>query len=67
MSEKEFEITIHADGNVEVHVKGFKGKSCLEAMKIFEEMLGEAKSVRHTSEYYEPEQEVAFRIEQKRS
>ena len=35
MPQREFEITIAPDGNVELHIKGYKGKSCLEAMKMF--------------------------------
>ena len=46
MPQREFEITIAPDGSVEVHVKGYKGKSCLEAMKIFEKVVGEMKSQR---------------------
>jgi hypothetical protein len=46
-----------------VHVKGYKGKSCLEAMKIFEQVVGEMKSQRETSEFYEPDEQVQFKIE----
>ena len=65
MPQREFEITIAPDGSVEVHVKGYKGKSCLEAMKIFEKVVGEMKSRRETSEFYEPDERVQFNIEQK--
>jgi len=65
MPQREFEITIAADGSVEVHVKGYKGKSCLEAMKIFEQVVGEMRSRRETSEFYEPDEHVQFNIEQK--
>ena len=64
MPQREFEITIAPDGSVEVHVKGYKGKSCLEAMKIFEQVVGEMKSQRETSEFYEPDEQVRFNIEQ---
>jgi len=40
----------------ELLVKGYKGKGCLEAMKLFEEIVGEAKLQRETSEFYEPEE-----------
>jgi len=53
MPQREFEITIAPDGSVELTVKGYKGKSCLEAMKIFEQVVGEMKSQRETSEFYE--------------
>ena len=36
-----------------------------EAMKLFEQIVGELKSRRETSEFYEPEEEVRYRIEQK--
>ena len=41
MPQREFDITIAPDGSVEIHVKGYRGKSCLEAMKIFEQVVGE--------------------------
>ena len=65
MPQREFEITIAPDGSVEVQVKGYKGKSCLEAMKIFEQVVGEMKSRRETSEFYEPDEHVQFNIEQR--
>ena len=65
MPEREFEITIGADGNVELHVKGYKGKSCLEAMRMFEEIVGELKTQRETSEFYEPEEVVRNHIERR--
>ena len=63
MPEREFHITISPDGSVELHVKGYKGKSCLEAMKQFEKLVGELKEQRETSEFYEPEEQVQYRIE----
>ncbi len=65
MPQREFDITIGPDGSVELHVKGFKGKGCLAAMKLFEEIVGEVKSQRETSEYYEPEEQVQFQIDQR--
>ena len=65
MSQREFEITIAPDGGVELHVKGFKGKSCLEVMKMFEQIVGELKSQRQTSEFYEPDEQVRFNIDQR--
>lgn len=64
MPEREFDITIGPDGSVELHVKGYKGKSCLEALKLFEQIVGELKSQQQTSEFYEPDEIVQFRIEQ---
>jgi len=65
MQQREFEITIGPDGAVEVHVRGYKGKRCLEAVKMFERIVGEMKSQRLTSEYYDPEEEVRYHIEQR--
>ena len=65
MALREFEISIAADGSVELHVKGYKGKACLEAAKVFEQIVGQVKSQRKTSEFYEPEEEVRYRIDQR--
>jgi len=65
MAQREFDITISSEGNVELHVKGFKGRSCLEAMKLFEQIVGEVKSQQETSEFYEPEEQVRYGIDQR--
>jgi len=65
MPQREFDITIGADGNVELHVKGYKGKGCLEAMKMFEKIVGALKSQRETSEFYEPDEQVRYNVDQR--
>lgn len=65
MAQREFNITIGADGSVEVHVKGYKGRSCTEAVKLFQQIVGEIKAEQKTSEFYEPEELVQFRIDQR--
>ncbi len=65
MPQREFDITIQPDGSVELHVKGYKGKSCLEAMRLFEQVVGQLQSQRATSELYEPDEVVQFRQEQR--
>ena len=65
MPQREFEITIGKTGEVELHVKGFKGKGCLEAVKMFEQIVGEMKAQQQTSEFYEPEELVQYRIDQR--
>ncbi len=65
MPEREFDITIGKNGEVELHVRGIKGRSCLDAVKMFEQMVGEMKAQEHTSEFYEPEEQVQFRIDQR--
>jgi invasion protein IalB len=64
MPQREFDITIGKTGEVELHVKGFKGKGCLAAVKIFEEIVGEMKAQQATSEFYEPEEQVQYRVDQ---
>jgi hypothetical protein len=63
MPSREFEITIAADGSVEVSVQGYKGKRCLEAMKIFQEVVGEMQSQKLTHEFYAPEEDVRINVE----
>jgi len=65
MPQREFDITIGPDGQVELLVKGYKGKSCLEAMRLFEKVVGELKSQRETSEFYEPDEVVQYHIDQR--
>ena len=65
MPQREFDITIGNDGSVELHAQGYKGKRCLEAMKLFEQIVGELKSQENTSEFYEPEEEVRNVIDQR--
>jgi hypothetical protein len=65
MPQREFDITIGRDGSVELHVKGYKGKGCLEAMKMFQQIVGELKEEQRTNEYYEPEEQVRFNIDQR--
>lgn len=50
----ELEIEISAAGKVEVHVKGAKGKSCLDYVQLFN-TIGRVEDKQPTSEYYEPE------------
>lgn len=59
MPQREFEITIGADGRVEVHIQGYKGRSgCQSAAAIFEKVVGHIESQRETSEAYEPDENV---------
>ncbi len=65
MPAREFEITIASDGSVELHVKGYKGKNCLEAVKFFQQLVGEVKSQQTTAEFYEPDEQVRYCLQQK--
>jgi hypothetical protein len=55
----ELEIEIDAQGKIQVHVKGAKGKQCLEYIKIFN-TIGKTSDQQTTSEYYEPEPRVGI-------
>ncbi len=65
MPQREFEIMSARNGAVELSVKGYKGRACQEAVKLFERIVGELTSQRATSELYEPEEQVRFRIDQR--
>jgi len=65
MPQREFEITIAKDGGVELHVKGYKGRGCLAAMKMFEQLVGDLKSEQRTSEFYEPEEQTRIDVDQR--
>ena len=65
MGQREFDLTIGADGSVELHVKGCKGPACLDVVKMFEEIVGEVKSQSKTSEFYEAQEPVRYRIDQR--
>ncbi len=58
MPEREYELTIAPNGEVELHIKGHKGKGCLDIVKMFETIVGDKKSQQLTSEFYEPEEVV---------
>ena len=65
MPEREYEIRISPSGEVELNIKGHKGKKCLDIVKVFEEIVGQKKSQQLTSEFYEPEEQVQYHIEQR--
>jgi hypothetical protein len=61
----ELEIEIDDKGDVKVHVKGIKGKGCLEYLEIFQTVLGEVVKKDLTPEYYEEEVHVKKHIKGK--
>ena len=65
MPQREFDITIAADGSVEIHIQGYKGKRCLDAAKMFEDIVGTLKSQKATSAMYEPEEDVRLNLDQR--
>lgn len=60
MPHREFDITIHPNGEVELSVHGYKGRKCLQAVQFFEEMVGPVRRAWHRSEFYEPEEDVRY-------
>lgn len=60
----ELEIEINAMGEVNVKVKGAKGKQCLQYVELFQ-TIGEIKDTQVTSEMYEPEPGVQLTNTQK--
>ena len=55
MAQHEVDIEITKQGEVKVHIKGVKGKACLEYAQWLTELVGKVKDQQLTSEYYEPE------------
>jgi hypothetical protein len=64
MAQHEVEITISKTGEVKVHIKGVKGKSCLAYAKWLSELVGKVKNQQLTSEHYEPEVKAKIDLEQ---
>ena len=64
MKAREYEITIGPTGEVEIHVEGFQGKGCVEVLRFFEQMIGKTQELRHTSGYYEPDEDVTLHNKQ---
>lgn len=52
-SKHELEIVIAPNGDVQVHVKGAKGKQCMKYLEALS-TIGRVKEQKVTSEYYEP-------------
>jgi hypothetical protein len=62
MAQHDVEITISKTGEVKVHVKGVKGKGCLEYAEWLAEVVGKVKDRQLTSEYYEPDTKVKIEL-----
>jgi hypothetical protein len=60
---QEVEIFISEDGYVKYHIKGIKGKKCVDVAKAALSPLGQIKDIEYTAEYYEQEEKT--RIQQK--
>ncbi len=64
MAQHEIEIQILPTGEVKIHVKGIKGKGCLEYAKWLTAAIGKVHSRQLTSEYYEPETKTRINLQQ---
>ena len=64
MQQHDIEIEIHPNGQVKVHIKGVKGKQCLEYGALFEQIVGQVKDQSLTSEYYEPGGNIKIHVAQ---
>jgi hypothetical protein len=58
METHDLEIEIGKDGKVRVRTEGAKGKSCLEYVKLLQQLVGTIQSQELTAEYYEPDSQV---------
>ncbi len=64
MAQHEVEITISKTGEVKVHIKGVKGRACLEYAEWLSNIVGKVKDQKLTSEYYEPEVKSRINLHQ---
>ena len=64
MAQHDIEITISKTGEVRVHVKGAKGKNCMEYAKWLTQIIGQVKDQKLTSEYYEPQEKSRIDLHQ---
>ena len=67
MAQHEVEIEITPTGDVKVHIKGAKGKACLEYAEWLTEIIGKVKDQALTSEYYDPEVKASVNLHQELS
>ena len=65
MEQHDIEITIGRHGEVEVQVRGAKGKGCLKYAEFLARLVGKVKEQRLTGEYYEPDGKVRIDLEQR--
>ncbi len=52
---REFEVVIGEDGEIQIAVKGVKGKKCMAFTEFLEKELGQVADREHTAEYFMPE------------
>ena len=64
MAQHEVEIVISKTGEVKVHIKGVKGRGCLEYAQWLSKTVGKISDQKLTSEYYEPEVKSKINLHQ---
>ncbi|MBI5368240.1 MAG: DUF2997 domain-containing protein [Planctomycetes bacterium] len=62
MTTHEFEITIDKQGRVQVHMRGVKGRQCMEYAQWLERVVGPIAGQELTAEHYEPENGVRIDV-----
>ena len=65
MEQHHIEIEIRSSGKVKVHIKGAKGKQCLEYADFFKKLVGKVEEQTLTHEYYEPEPRLNLNLEER--
>lgn len=63
MGNPQFDVTIGKDGKLRVHVKGSRGKECIELADMIRDIIGTEESRELTSEYYNGQGEVRIHVE----
>ena len=58
LAQGEFDICIDPQGSIEVQVEALKGGTCLEVVKLFEQMVGELRNLRNTGPCHGPAEEA---------
>lgn len=66
-AKQEIEILISDEGYVQYHIKGIKGKKCVDISKALAKDLGGIENETFTSEYYEEENKAKNINKQKQS
>jgi hypothetical protein len=61
---EEFDITIDAKGEVRVHLRGVKGRHCIDYARWLSEIIGPVRNRQLTAEHYEPEGKVRVDLDQ---
>jgi hypothetical protein len=64
MPQHDVEIEISPQGKVRVHVKGAKGKICMEYAAWLARIVGKVEEQTQTSEFYEPEVKTRLDLHQ---